>query len=198
MNLRQGIARLESLQQKLEDSWPFYQKHIDGWRELARTTAIGVLQATAPDNSDDWQRTIAIAAERVGAALLPVFDVAGVAIFLERTQKTRFENAFNILFSGELSLEEVTLYVAAGRRGDPWGKRDFTEEDRGKEDWQIAENILTSIQRGESRARETLIQAFIDRRLGEELAERMPAILAAWHQVFSRQAMKDWRAWWRS
>ncbi len=197
MNLTKGIARLQGIRDKLADPWAFYRAHLSGWRELAERTAAAVLQSTAPDTSEDWQRTVAIAAQRIGATLLPIFDAAGVVIYLERTQRRHFDDAFQIFFAGELSLEEVTLYVEAGRRGDPWGKRDFTEEDRAKEDWQIAENILESIRDGGSEARAALIREFLGRRLGEELGERMPAILAAWKEAFTVQVKKDWLAWWK-
>lgn len=197
MTLPAGIARLRKWAHKLENPQEFYNIHKPEWKDLAHRVAVSTLLALAPDDSRDWQRTVEIAAERISLVMLPVFDVAGVAIYLDRTQRRHFDDAFSVLFAGELSLEEIILYVSAGRRGDPWGKRDFTEEDRTKEDWQIAENILESIRRGESNVRAELIKAFLDRRLGEELASRLPAVLAAWHEAFTVRARADWRAYWR-
>ncbi len=197
MTAKEGIARLLRLAEKLENPQAFYQYHKQEWRELARQVAVSTLLALAPDDSRDWRRSVDVAAERISIVMLPAFDIPGIAIFLDRTQKRHFDDAFSILFVGELSLEEVTLYVSAGRRGDPWGKRDFTEEDRAKEDWQIAENILESIRAGDSTVREALIKSFLDRRLGEEMAERLPAVLSAWKEAFQVRASSDWRAWWR-
>ena len=197
MTVTAGIAMLNRWADKLENPQAFYQIHRAEWLELARQVATSTLLALAPDNSQDYQRTVAIAAECISLSMLPLADVSGVAIFLDRTQRTHFDDALSILFAGELSLEEIELYVAAGRAGDPWGKRDFTDDDRKKEDWQIAQNILDSIRNGESAMRQDLIRAFLDRRLGEELGERLPAVLAAWKESFIVRASADWRAYWK-
>ena len=197
MTLPFAIVRLRAWEKKLSNIQAFYHLHKEGWRDLAHQVAVSTFSALAPDDSRDWQRTVEVAAERISLVMLPIFDAYGVAIYLDRTQKTHFDDAFAVLFAGELSLEEIILYVAAGRRGDPWGKQDFSEEDRAKEDWQIAENILESIRSGDSRVREALIKAFLNRRLGEELAERLPAVLAAWKEAFTVRAHADWRKWWK-
>lgn len=199
MNLKDGILKLERLREKVANPREFYRRHIDGWKDLARDTAVDILTANRPPDvtAEEWEFTVHHVAEKVGASLISL-EAVGVAIYLEKNSERTLEDALFGAVTGDLTLAQIAEYVAAGRAGDPLGKADFNEQDARRTDEQVALNILQAIQKGDvSAEREPAIREFLAARFGEAVEALLPAIRAAWGEVFAVRAAADWRAWWR-
>lgn len=199
MKLRAAIRKLKQLRDRMRNPAQFYDEHLEAWKELARQTATDILLANRPPKTDaeEWGLTVAHVAGLVGASMQSL-EAVGVAIYLERAGARTLEEALFGALSGELTLEEIASYVAAGRVGDPKGKADFTEEDRHRTDEQVAMNILRAIEKGDaSPGREPAIREFLAARFGDDAQALFPAIRQAWVEVFSVRAAADWRAWWK-
>lgn len=153
---------------------------------------MGVLRP--PDvEAESWAYSIEQVAGTLGSQMVTLQET-GLVLYLGERRERSFSSVMAAAMTGALSLEEIEAYVAAGRRGDPLGKEDFTPEDAAKSDRQIALNIQQAIAEGTT-GRAAVIRRFLEERLGQKVAEVFPAILTAWVEVFAVRASDDWRRW---
>lgn len=215
-----AIGKLKKLRGELADPAPFFLSQLDTagalasefhaaaaadsgkWIGIAQQTARDVLGHSIPDNSDpeEWALLSDYIASKVGILLAP--GGHGVVIYLGSSQ-AEFDFGLSqtggsgaaILATG-LTLEQITDYVEAGLRGDPAGKPDITEHDLERTATRTAWNILVAFKkRSFAGVREEKIVEFIEQRSITAAEQFFPAIRAAWFEVFSVVAPRDFARW---
>lgn len=197
MNIATAIGRLEKLKGRLGNTRPFFIDQFASWVQLAESTARSVLATRVPDgiDADEWAAQVDYTLGLIGGQILGG-EASGILLYLgrEQTSLEGFSGVVSQVAAGELTLGDIEAYVSAGLEGDPLGKPDITEEDRGRTAVETAFIIRKAIASGKSN-RDEAIAAFINQRNSEAVKQYYPAIQAAWIEVFSviaYQALREW------
>lgn len=195
MNISDAIGRLEKLKGQLGNTRPFFIDRFASWVQLAESTARDVLATRVPDGLDpeEWAAQVDYTLGLIGGQIMGG-EASGILLYLGRDQTSLegFANVVGQVTAGEVTLGDIEAYVSAGMEGDPLGKPDITEEDRGRTAVETAFIIRKAIASGKSQ-RDVAIAEFINARNRDQVKEFYPAIQAAWLEVFSVVAHEDLR-----
>lgn len=193
MTITAAIDSLEKLKGRLSNTRPFFIDRFGSWVHLAESTARTVLATRVPEGLDpeEWSAQVDYTLSLIGGQLLGG-EESGILLYLSREQTSLegFAGVVGQVTSGEITLGDIEAYVNAGLEGDPLGKPDITEEDRGRSAVETAFIIRKAIVSGKS-VRDEAVATFINVRNSDKVQEFYPAILAAWIEVFSVVAHQD-------
>ena len=192
-----AIERLETVKARLANTRPFFIDRFASWVQLAEATARNVLATQVPDGLDpnEWAAQVDYTLRLIGGQILGG-EASGVLLYLgrEQTSLEGFASVVGQVTAGEITLGDIEAYVNAGLEGDPLGKSDITEEDRGRTAVETAFIIRKAIASGKS-SRDEAVAAFLNVRNRDSVKEFYPAIQAAWVEVFSVIAYQELREW---
>lgn len=216
-SIASAVAKLKTLRAELAEPVEFFNNQLETahvalahfhaaaaadagkWVGIARQTALDLLLIGRPADQDpaEWELIANYVAARV--SMLPAPGGAGVVIFLGPNQmEFGFASALGEAapVAAGLSLEHITEYVEAGLRGDALGKPDISEHDVARTAQQTAFNLLLAFRkRNFAGAREAEVIQFVQARVIQATDEFFPAIRAAWVEVFSVVAPRDFANW---
>lgn len=192
-SIAEAIQGLENLKDRLSNTRPFFIDRFSTWVQLAESTARNVLATRVPDglDPDEWSAQVDYTLSLIGGQILGG-ESSGILLYLgrEQTSLEGFAGVVGQVAAGEVTLGDIEAYVSAGLEGDPLGKPDITEEDRGRTAVETAFIIRKAIASGKSQ-RDEAISAFINARNRDQVKEFYPAIQQAWLEVFSVVAYQD-------
>ena len=202
MTPRAAIGRLKLVAALVSDLRPFYAAYRESWVEAAREVARNVLVVLKPETieAEEWVVKVEELVETVAAELIGDGAMAGVAIRMGMGAKVAGDITDPKFYRlGEMSIDDVERWVAAGRDGSaPEGVgKNLDERDAKKSDLQIAWRVMYAMKlnRPGAQGLARAIERFKAWESGLEIDGLLEEVLKVWMAVFELVAARDLRAW---